>query len=158
MRIGDGGMVFGKDDGVPKTEVTILHQDGAQPEMLTVPIMLMSDTEGRRDECAVPGKITVLFHSTSRENASSILREGFRDSTGNFMTSTSHTGVWFSDVPLDENEGVSSEALPRVSVNFSEDELSEYEWVEHCKGYREWLVPASVIAAHATIIEIVARD
>ncbi len=102
--------------------------------------------------------MTILFHSTSRENAASILREGFRDSTDTFMTSHAYTGVWLSNVPLDENEGASSEALLRVSLNLSEDDLAQYEWVEECKGYREWLIPASVIAVHAALIESVQRD
>jgi len=158
MRFGDGGMVFGSDDGVAKTRVTILHQDGEQPEILNIPVVLMSDADGRRDEGVVSGEMMVLFHSTSYENAASILREGFRDSTANFMTSTSHTGVWFSNVPLDENEGACSEALLRVSVNLSEEELAGYEWVEEHKGYREWLIPANIIAAHLALIENVARD
>jgi hypothetical protein len=88
------------------------------------------------------GKVT-LYHSTTRENAASILREGFRDRTGKYMTTTDHTGVWLSDTPLDENEGASSEAL--LSVELEEGILQLYEWVETGKGYREFHVPAEIV-------------
>jgi hypothetical protein len=45
----------------------------------------------------------ILYHSTTRENAARISRDGFRDRTDYYMTSHLHTGVWLSDIPLDEN-------------------------------------------------------
>lgn len=50
----------------------------------------------------------ILYHSTTRENAARILRDGFCDRTDYYMTSQLHTGVWLSDMP--ENEGARSEA------------------------------------------------
>lgn len=48
----------------------------------------------------------ILYHSTTRENAARILREGFHDRTDYYMISILHRGIWLSD----ENEGARSEA------------------------------------------------
>ena len=50
-------------------------------------------------------ELIMVYHRTSVENAVSILRSGFRDSTGRYMTEHYFTGVWVSNVPLDVNEG-----------------------------------------------------
>jgi hypothetical protein len=85
----------------------------------------------------------IFYHSTSRENAARIVREGFRDRTDYYMTSTLHTGVWLSDLPLDENEGASSEA--RLCLELDEARIAPFEWIEDGKGYREFLVPAAIV-------------
>lgn len=88
----------------------------------------------------------VLYHSTTHENAASILRDGFRDSTDHYMTENLHTGVWLSDTPLDENEGACSEALLCVEVD--EILMIPHEVIEDgpcVKGYREFLVPAATV-------------
>jgi hypothetical protein len=46
----------------------------------------------------------VLYHYTSAENAEQILREGFRDGEGYYLTEQLWRGVWLSDTPLDGNE------------------------------------------------------
>jgi hypothetical protein len=84
-----------------------------------------------------------LYHSTTRENAESILREGLRDQTDEYMTSQLHTGVWLSDTPLDENEGACSEAL--LVLQLDEVTVAHFEWIEDGKGYREFLVPAAIV-------------
>ena len=57
-----------------------------------------------------------LFHRTSKENATVILRDGFKDradsSGGNFGFGDQIppiTDVWFSDIPLGANEGIDSD-------------------------------------------------
>jgi hypothetical protein len=57
------------------------------------------------------------------------------------------TGVWLSNVPLDCNDGAKGNALLEVTLDLSEADLAEYEWVEEGDGmgHREWLVPASLI-------------
>jgi hypothetical protein len=87
-----------------------------------------------------------VYHSTSRETAEAIERDGFRDGTGTYLTSEKFTGVWVSDRPLDENEGGMAEALLIVEV--PDAELEPYEWVEEGKPYREWLVPAELLNGH----------
>jgi hypothetical protein len=89
-----------------------------------------------------PNLIT-LYHNTTRENAESILREGFRDHTDEYMTTQLHTGVWLSDTPLDENEGPCSEAL--LVLQLDEVTVAHFEWIEDGKGYREFLVPAAIV-------------
>jgi hypothetical protein len=96
-----------------------------------------------------------LYHRTSPAIAQLILREGFRDATGRFMTDQEFRGVWLSDRPLGENDGAAGDALLQVDVALADDAIDEYEWREKGKPYREWLVPAALINAHAqlTIIE-----
>ena len=57
-----------------------------------------------------------LFHRTSKESATSILRDGFKDradptgtNLGFYNQMPEIKAVWFSDFPLGANEGISSE-------------------------------------------------
>jgi hypothetical protein len=81
-----------------------------------------------------------LFHRTSAAEA--ILRDGFRDASGTYLTDSEHKGVWFSSVPLDVNEGADGDAL--LELHMPADVASSFEWVEAGKGYREFLIPAAV--------------
>ncbi len=93
----------------------------------------------------------ILFHRTDKEAADAILRDGFRDACGSYGTTHNHRGVWFSNVPLDENEGACGDVLLRVAARFSYKQLAAYEWVSERNGYREWLIPASLVNAHAKV-------
>ena len=84
-----------------------------------------------------------LYHRTSAAVAKAILREGFRDGTGTYLTHQEWTGVWLSDVPLDTNEGAEGDTL--LQVKLSEFDIANFEWIEEGKGYREWLIPARMI-------------
>lgn len=86
-----------------------------------------------------------VFHATSSDAAGAIMREGFRDATGSYLTAREFTGVWVSDVPLDEN--TVQNAIIIVIELPSLDFLAEWEWVEDVpfSRHREWLVPASVL-------------
>lgn len=90
-----------------------------------------------------------VFHRTSAAAWRAIRREGFRDASGTYMTSSEHTGVWVSDRPLDENEGAGGDVLLSLEVP-DLSALAPYEWVEESKGYREWLVPAAVLNSYGT--------
>jgi hypothetical protein len=46
-----------------------------------------------------------LFHVTTAKAAAVIVREGFRDGSGSYLTTGSFSGVWLSDSPLSVNEG-----------------------------------------------------
>lgn len=85
----------------------------------------------------------ILYHTTGAEMAEAILRDGFRDGTGRYMTDREWSGVCLSDEPFGELEYC--EALLRVDLNLSEHGLADYEWIEEGKGYREWLVPAAIL-------------
>jgi hypothetical protein len=86
-----------------------------------------------------------LYHRTSRESAKQIQADGFRDGVGNYLTENSHSGVWLSNVPLDENEGASGDVLLEITVSLTEADVSKYEWAEEGKGYREFLIPAELL-------------
>jgi hypothetical protein len=55
----------------------------------------------------------VFFHRTNRLAADSILANGFRDSSGDYMMTDTRAGVWLSDVPLDANEGAFGDVRKR---------------------------------------------
>jgi len=97
----------------------------------------------------------ILYHRTYCEPARRIiLEEGFRDGTGTYLTHLTQqtwSGVWLSDEPLDENEGARGDTLLEVHTDLSESELSTYEWAEEGKGYREFLVPASIVNSRSRI-------
>lgn len=92
-----------------------------------------------------------LYHRTTKEAADAILQDGFKDGTGGYLTTNIYSGIWLSDVPLDENEGACGDVLLQVTVEASEHELADYEWVEERKPYREWLVPASFLNPRAKV-------
>jgi hypothetical protein len=99
-----------------------------------------------------------LFHVTRSESASTILRDGFIDGRGNYLTDREFTGVWLSDRPLwDENEADRDDtSITILAVKFSVplSELDQYEWIEEGKSYREWLVPAAVIRQLASVSKL----
>jgi hypothetical protein len=72
-----------------------------------------------------------------------ILRGGFRDGHGTYLTDSERVGVWLSDVPLDVGQGAIGDSL--LVVNMPERRIRRYEWVEEGKPYREFLIPASVV-------------
>jgi len=92
-----------------------------------------------------------LYHRTDRASAEVILREGFHDNTDYYLTAQLHTGVWLSNVPLDENDGAHGDFLLRVSLDISESELARYEWIEEGKGHREFLIPAKLVNGHSKV-------
>ena len=95
----------------------------------------------------------ILYHRTTAANAEQILRDGFRDATGTFMSTREHSGVWLSDVPLDINEGADGDTL--LQVELPEQVIADFEWIEKGKPYREWLIPAQRIneQAKASIVD-----
>lgn len=73
------------------------------------------------------------------------MQQGFRDGTGNYLTENTHSGVWLSNEPLDENSGASGDTLLEVTTEMTQSEITQYEWVEEDKGFREFLIPAAEI-------------
>jgi hypothetical protein len=92
-----------------------------------------------------------LFHRTTDPAAASILTHGFKDARGTYMTATLHRGVWLSNVPVTVNEGAKGDALLEVMLDLPEAALATYEWIGEEKLYREWLVPARLVNAHAQV-------
>jgi hypothetical protein len=85
-----------------------------------------------------------LFHRTYA--ATEILRDGFRDGQGSYMTDAIRTGVWLSAVPLDLKEGAAGDAV--LEVHLPDALALECEVVEEGKPYREFLIPADVLNRH----------
>src|SRR5262245_58725355 len=83
----------------------------------------------------------ILFHRTNV--AEQILAEGFRDGTGAYLTDQEYTGVWFSDRPLDANEGAWGHTF--LTVELPDELIADCEWIEEGKPYREWLIPAGIV-------------
>jgi len=83
-----------------------------------------------------------LFHRTG--DAETIQAEGFRDGSGKYMIDgdTEYEGVWFSDVPLDAQDGAHGDTL--LAIDVPEEEIIKYEWPEEGKGFREFLIPAAL--------------
>jgi hypothetical protein len=102
-----------------------------------------------------PSGALVVFHRTTNAAASAILADGFRDWTGTYMLGVELVGVWISNRPLNRGQGTKGDALLRIVLAASEDDLAEFEIVEHEKTYREWCVPAAMLNARgrATISE-----
>ena len=92
------------------------------------------------------------FHRTTVRAAAAILKGGFKDGMGRYLTVHVSSGVWISNVPLNENEGAEGDVL--LTVEVPRKLIEPYEWVEEGKGYREFLVPAKVLNMHGRIVRI----
>jgi len=85
-----------------------------------------------------------VYHVTSAESADAVRAHGFVDTTGTYFTANEYTGVWVSNSPLDINDmGGAYDVCFEIEV--PEDSISQFEWVEELKSYREWLVPAEIL-------------
>ena len=82
-----------------------------------------------------------LYHTTYAAEA--ILRDGFRDGEGYYLTAHLWSGVWLADRPLDINEGADGDTV--LCLDIPEEAVRPYEWIKDFKGYREFLVPASLV-------------
>ena len=93
--------------------------------------------------------MTTYFHTA--DAAYVILRDGFRDGTGNYMlVGFTLTGVFLANRPVDCNEGAQSDQV--LAVELGDDVcLDEFELVEEGKPYREWCVPAEILNRYATV-------
>ena len=81
-----------------------------------------------------------LFHTTTPEAASAILREGFRDTDEELHQGRWYHGSWFSDERLSE---IGSAFL---AIELPDELAQQYELSGEFHGYRRWLIPASVLA------------
>ena len=88
-----------------------------------------------------------MFHWTHWEAAQAILKEGFRDGTGTYMTDHEHRGVWLTDTEDDPSQGAFGDTCLEVALDLAEEDIAGYEWIQESFGYREWLVPAELLNA-----------
>lgn len=85
-----------------------------------------------------------IWHGTTLAAAAKIQSDGFKDATGNYLTMNEYTGVWVSDSPLSINEMyLEPDVYFRMTV--PQDVIADYEWIQEHKGFREWLVPATIL-------------
>jgi len=82
-----------------------------------------------------------LFHVTNEAKA--IFDQGFKNGSGSYLTDRIWKGVWLSDQPLEEGEGAVGTSV--LVLEIPEDVVTEYEWIEEVKPFREFLVPADVL-------------
>ena len=98
----------------------------------------------------------IPYHRTSSANAEAILKSGFKDHTGTYLTNQEFTGVWFSNKPLDINEGIEGDTVLRISLRAPEKAIADYERIaDDGKNYREWLIPAEIINANLAGIRVI---
>jgi hypothetical protein len=86
-----------------------------------------------------------IFHTTTRDRADAILRDGFRDASGFYGFMTERTGVFFSDIPVGVSEGAKGDPLlgdPVLVVEIPESEIEAYGWTD---AITEWCIPAAVV-------------
>jgi hypothetical protein len=95
--------------------------------------------------------VVTLWHRTRADNAAAILRDGFRDGTGTYLTDRKFTGVWLSDQVLDANEGAICDTVLRITLDCTDGEIREFEWIEEGKRFREFLVPAAFITERGIV-------
>jgi hypothetical protein len=55
-----------------------------------------------------------LYHRTYHHEA--VMKRGFRDGEGTYMTADTHRGVWVSDRPLDSNEGAYGDVILAIDA------------------------------------------
>lgn len=103
----------------------------------------------RRKQTKRKAPVKTFFHRTTEAAATAIIRNGFKDARGKYMTATDHQGVWLSDTPLDSNEGAEGDVL--IAVDIDPAIVEKHEWIEVGKPYREYLVPAKWLKSHASI-------
>ena len=85
-----------------------------------------------------------LYHTTNK--AKEILRRGFKDGSGYYLTHYLWKGVWFSNIPcfagLDSDRGANGETRLEIQIPFNI--IRKYEWKEEGKPYREFMIPAKL--------------
>lgn len=89
----------------------------------------------------------ILFHTT--DQAEAILRNGLRDTPAPTCFPSSWPG-FLADGPIDVNEGATGDQVLAVELPNDMD-LDYYELVEDGKPYREWCIPAALIATNGSV-------
>jgi hypothetical protein len=82
-----------------------------------------------------------LFHPT--RHAAEILRDGFGEETGAYLTPTDYSGVWLFDRPVDDHVG-GADADVILELEIPEDIVAPFEWLVS-RTYREFLLPARIV-------------
>jgi hypothetical protein len=82
-----------------------------------------------------------LYHPT--RHAAEILRDGFGERSGAYLTATDHSGVWLFDRPLADH--IIDDDLDEIlELELPESVAAAYEWHVGLP-YREFLMPAALL-------------
>ena len=87
-----------------------------------------------------------LFHIACNKNAEAILKEGFRNGTGYYLTDRLWEGVSIFDKPFNDEHLSDTDTL--FAIEIPEEDISDLEWVEEGKPYREWLVDDKILNSY----------
>jgi hypothetical protein len=82
-----------------------------------------------------------LYHPT--RHAASIIRDGFGETSGTYLTETDHSGVWVFDSPVDRRTGGGDEAVV-LMIEIPEAVVLPYETPSR-SHYRQFLMPAALL-------------
>ena len=82
-----------------------------------------------------------LYHPT--RHAAEILRDGFGERSGAYLTSTDYSGVWLFDRPLDDHV-IDDQLDVILELEIPESVAAPFEWHVGLR-YREFLMPAALI-------------
>lgn len=98
-------------------------------------------------------RIVHYYHRTSIEAAEGILRNGFKNGRGKYMTDRVWSGVWLSDRPLDVGEGgvFSGPRTVLLHIHIDATKVEPHEWIEEDRPYREFLVPAKTLNRYGKV-------
>lgn len=76
-------------------------------------------------------------------HATEILRDGFGEASGTYLTESDNSGVWLYDRPVDIRMGGGDEAVMLV-LEMPESIVVTFEWVTSL-AYRQFLIPAALL-------------
>jgi hypothetical protein len=82
-----------------------------------------------------------LYHPTT--HASEILRDGFGEMTGTYLTESDHSGVWLFDRAVDKRIGGGSDAV-MLELEIPEPVVLPFESPSGLP-YRQFLMPAGIL-------------
>ena len=82
-----------------------------------------------------------LYHPT--RHASEILRDGFGETTGAYLTASDHSGVWLFDQPVDKLMGGGDDAVI-LALEIPEPVVLPFE-TPAGQAYRQFLMPAGLL-------------
>jgi hypothetical protein len=82
-----------------------------------------------------------LYHATL--HATEILRDGFGESSGTYLTESDHSGVWLFDRPVDNYMGGGDLAV-LLELEIPEPVVAPFEWASSLP-YRQFLMPAALV-------------
>lgn len=82
-----------------------------------------------------------LYHPT--RHAAEILREGFGENTGAYLTESDRSGVWLFDKPVDKRMGGGDDA-DMLTIEIPDALALAYETGDRLP-YRQFLMPAGLL-------------